>query len=69
MAELTPEQRAALWKAGKLDVDQHNQNLRTQEKKPVDPHVYSAQKGRQDRIDQKVKEAEEYVDQRKREGT
>ena len=25
MAELTPEQRAALWKAGKLDVDHLNQ--------------------------------------------
>ena len=69
MAELTPEQRAALWKAGRLDVDQHNQNQRAQEKTPVDPQVLAEQKERQDRIDQKVRDAEEYVAQRKREGT
>ena len=26
MAELTPEQRAALWQAGMLDVQAHNEN-------------------------------------------
>ena len=69
MAELTPEQRAALWKAGKLDVDGHNQKQQAQEDKPADPQVLAEQKARQDRIDQKMREAEEYVQKRKQEGT
>lgn len=55
MAELTPEQRAALWKAGKLDVDQHNQNQSAQERTPVDPQMLAKQKERQDRIDKQLK--------------
>ena len=58
MAGMTPEQRAALWKAGKLDVDRHNQEQQAQEDKPADPQVLAEQKARQDRIDQKMREDE-----------
>ena len=33
MAELTPEERAALWQAGMLDVEAHNENPNQYEKK------------------------------------
>ena len=72
MAELTPEQRAALWKAGTLDVEDYNQkqeelkNLREDE--PIEAEISAEQKERQERIDKKMRDAEEYVQRLKREG-